>query len=119
MANWCEGTLKIRGEQDNIKRFLIERFIHANRNVKEDEYQMVLAIPLDEAFHVKGTYKNFIQSSEITWDKYEPVLAIPHYIGAWRIDATQLTELSQEYQIDMKIFSFECGAEQDTPNTKP
>ncbi len=110
MANWCEGTLKIRGEVENVKRFLLEGCIHKERCVREDEFQLILTIPKGTEFYVKGTERNYVQSSEIIWGKYEPVLAIPHYIGAWRIDATKLTELSEEYQVDLKILSFECGA---------
>lgn len=110
MANWCEGTLKIRGDKESIRRFLLDICVHKKRCIQEDKREMVLTIPEDEEFYVKGTCGNFIQSHEINWNKFEPVLEISHYIGAWCIDAERLIQLSCEYQIDLKIYTFECGA---------
>ncbi|MDF2854256.1 MAG: hypothetical protein K0Q87_107 [Neobacillus sp.] len=131
MPNWCEGNLKVRGSKENIRRFLLEAFtpihpmiIQALRpdlkapdvNLIEDEWSMRIESTGNDGFHVKGTRRNFIESSSIEWeirdeDAETHVLVIEDYKAAWGIDANPLAELSKEYGIDLKIYAFERGME--------
>lgn len=42
MPNWVRGDLKIRGKEDNIKKFLFENLIQNDREIYEDESKLIL-----------------------------------------------------------------------------
>ena len=127
MPNWCVGTLKVRGEKDNIRKFLTDGLapLDSSRGIaimlgkdpgpepaveiEEDKWEMKLKTK--EGFHLKGTRRNFIDSKEITWEPDRDVLIIHNYQTAWAIDVEGLSNLSKEYQIDLKIYAFERGME--------
>lgn len=131
MPNWCVGTLKVRGEKEDIKRFLTDglkpivpviasilahmkgeetEVKEPSVEIEEDEYSITLTLPKEaDGFHVKGTYRNFIESREIEW-YYDEILKLD-YRGAWSIDTAALTEISKEYNLDFRIYAFERGME--------
>jgi hypothetical protein len=131
MPNWCEGNLKVRGEKENIKRFLLEAFqpIHPailqmlrpdikapEVNVTEDKWSMTIESTGTDGFYVKGTRRNFIESNSIEWeirdeDAETHILIIENYKAAWGIEAEPLAKLSKEYELDFKIYAFEQGME--------
>lgn len=108
MPNWCVGTLKVRGEKENIKRFLTGG-LDADKlnNVEEDEY--CLAVTSKGSFHIRGTHRNFIQSDSIEWDFDRGILAIEDFEAAWGIDVEPLAKISLEYGVDFKIYAYEKG----------
>jgi len=127
MPNWCVGTLKVRGEKENIRRFLLEglspidtgaaiasmlgKEVEVNTiALDEDEYSLTLKTK--EGFHIKGTHRNFIDSREIEWyhDSDSPLI-IPDFEAAWGIDTAELASISEFFQIDMKIYAYERGME--------
>jgi hypothetical protein len=110
MPNWCVGTLKVRGEKENIKRFLsygLERSME--NNVEEDEYS--ITVNSKGSFYINGTHRNFIQSDCITWDFDSSVLVIEDFEAAWGIEVEALAKVSQEYALDFKIYVYERGME--------
>jgi hypothetical protein len=128
MPNWCVGTLKVRGEKEDIKRFLLEglqpiqsmsailtlmgrEVPEIKVSVSEDEYELIIKQDGKDGFHVKGTNRNFIDSNEITWNLEDEILMIEDYQAAWGIDTNGLTDLSAEYNLDFKIYAFEQGME--------
>lgn len=126
MPNWCVGSLKIRGEKEKIKRFLLEGLKPLQPmlvqalvpNVKapevkvlEDEWSMTVESTGNYGFHVTGTHRNFIESSSIEWEFDRNVLIIEDYKAAWGIDAKPLADLSEKFQLDFRIYAFEKGME--------
>lgn len=128
MPNWCEGKLKVRGEKEDIKRFLLEGLEPLNSTehiakllgkevpevsveIEEDEYDMTLTTK--EGFYIKGSRRNFIDSQSITWyfEEGSGILVLDNYRSAWCIDTEALRVLSDEYKLDMKIYAFEKGME--------
>lgn len=127
MPNWCVGTLKVRGDKENIKNFLLGALAPLNSTsaiasllggkevpehtviVEEDDWEMTLKT--EEGFHVKGSRRNFIESKEISWYLEDNVLIIYDYRAAWGIDTPALIKLSSEYGVDLKIYAFERGME--------
>ncbi len=128
MPNWSEGSLKIRGTRADIRKFLTEGLegipslvkqiaaIRGQQQVevpklkyREDEYD--LSISGDDGIYIKGTTRAFFEES-IEWefqDKHKEVLAISSFKQAWGVDAAQFAEISKKYNIDFKIYVFECG----------
>jgi len=127
MPNWCVGTLKVRGEKDDVKRFLTGAFSPMDSGaalasimggaktppktieVSEDEWSLTLNT--QEGFYVKGTRRNFIESTEIEWYFEREILVIENYQAAWGIEAEPLRSLSDTYHVDLKIYAFERGME--------
>jgi hypothetical protein len=126
MPNWCEGTLKVRGEQENIKRFLTEGLEAQNYGaaiaqmvgkpveeklieVEESEYSFT--VRAEEGFYLKGSRRHFIEGKEIEWYLDNDVLVIPDFKAAWGIDPLTLVDVSNKYQIDLNIYAYERGME--------
>ncbi|HFK1714039.1 TPA: hypothetical protein ACGXP1_001628 [Bacillus cereus] len=123
MPNWCEGTFKVRGTKEDVRKFLLEALTPipngffeqtpAEKVVEEDEYEIF--IKSENAFHIKGTRRNFIESNiqhyfEDDEEKLE-ICVLEGYKAAWGIDAAPLAALSKEYNVDIKIYAFEKGME--------
>jgi hypothetical protein len=79
------------------------------KKISEDEYMLTIKTDANH-FHVKGSRRNFIESSVIEWWFDDRILML-NLSGAWTIDVNALAELSQEYQLDFKIYAFEKGME--------
>lgn len=116
MPNWCVGTLKIRGDKENVRKFLLESItvpgsVFGNTpELEVEEDDNYLRMKSKWGLYVKGSHRQFIQG-EIEWYAYDGVntLCIDCYEGAWGIDTETLVRLSKEYQIDIKIYAFERG----------
>lgn len=117
MPNWCVGTLKIRGKQKDVKRFVLEGLKPVNyfgveeNPLKIDEYNCVKS---DSDCYIKDSYRSFIEDLDV-WFYGENDDDITTYClemkAAWDIKAKPLAELSKEYNIDMKIYAYERGME--------
>ena len=124
MPNWCEGVLKIRGTKPNILRFFKEGLAPATRfqqgeepeiQIQEDEWGNVYVSLKDRIFWVKETRRHFIDTHcfEVYFDEddetVEQVVVIEEFKAAWGMDATDLAKLSKIFQLDFKVYGFECG----------
>jgi hypothetical protein len=113
MPNWCSGALKVRGEKEDVKRFLLEGIVPVGYlggtkepEVSEDEYSLTLKTDL-RGFHIKGTHRCFIEGSTIEWENDS--LLILDVECAWDVDVDGLAEVSKQYNLDFKIYAFERG----------
>jgi len=128
MPNWCKGELKVRGTKDNLKKFILEGLNPTgwsvlnkipDSNVDEDEDGFTRKIICENdgfgAFHLAGTRRQFIESKEIEiyWreDQEIQVLVLSDFEAAWDIDTEGLQQLSKKFEVDFKIYAFECGME--------
>ena len=125
MPNWCMGDLKIRGTEDNLRKFIKEGlspvgFIGDSMGLVKycDNYGVFTAKLSEERaiFHINNTRRHFIDSDEIeVWfeddDNREQVIVLEDFKAAWGIDAGQLAEVSKKFNIDFKILGFEMGME--------
>lgn len=121
MPNWCEGTLKVRGIKEDVKKFLLEALnpipggllgqIPVEKEVEEDKWELI--IRAEDGFHIKGTRRNFIESNicfEFADEKTDiEVCVLEGFKAAWGIDAAPLATLSKTYNVDIKIYAFERG----------
>ena len=129
MPNWCEGTLKVRGKFENIKRFCKEvfqvwdtKFDPENGFVEvqnkeaitietdtEDEFWM----RIERTAYIKGTHRNFIESNNVECypSNIDNTIVFMEFKAAWDIEAEPYIKLSQEYGVDIRIYGFERGQE--------
>lgn len=133
MPNWCEGVLKVRGQKENIKKFMLEVL-----KPIQNELGMIIAetrgLPMPESikveivyddddeftiksssgFYIEGTRRNFTESNRLEFyhnNKDEAILVIDNFKAAWGIDSEPYAAISKEYDIDVKIYGFERGME--------
>ena len=127
MPNWIEGCLKVRGKKENLLKFLNEGLKRIDQRefifkIEQDfEEEIELNIKNDSEFWIKDTRRSFVSYDYLSIDneKEENVLTF-NYKSAWAISSEELQKISDEFQIDFKIFGVERGMEftQDLEITK-
>lgn len=132
MPNWCEGTLKVRGKIENIKRWVKENLKcyehkYITTNSGKVEYQsieienaIIDEFPdIDEEYclnithlaYIKSSRRHFIQPNEywcISDDNDIAILEL-NFQSAWQIDEEPFISMSKAYNVDFRFFGFEKG----------
>lgn len=129
MPNWCEGTLKVRGKFEDVKKFCKENFqvwktkIDPENGLQEvmDEKAITIETDDEECFwmrindtaYIKGTHRNFIESDMIEFYPRNDgrTVAAMTFKAAWGIEAEPYVELAKKYSVDIRIYGFEMGME--------
>lgn len=130
MPNWCKGTLKVRGKKENIIKFLEDgtSLLDGLWEPKEIKPKLKIndcdAIEIEnidklkgiDCLYIKGTRRHFIdpvESEIFVYDgkEKEVIICLKNFRAAWGIDADALRVISTRYDIDFKIYAFECGME--------
>lgn len=115
MPNWCEGDLKIRGSYDNVKSFLTKALMpvsvfgeagKVNTVYEGDDY---IEIIFNDTNYIEGTKRAFVEGSVYIENSDETTIALVNFKQAWGIESEPLRALSQTYEVDLKIYGFECG----------
>lgn len=118
------GTLKVRGAKENMKKFLLGAFTPyvpsvlailqdakpPAKIVTEDERSIKISA---DGFYVNGTRGNYVLLKSIEWAFDHEVLVIKNYRSVGEIDTEGLRKLSEEYQVDLKIYGFGREMEYD------
>lgn len=115
MPNWCKGTLKVRGTKENLTRFILEGlhpvgfFGDKKEPLKADEHGW---ITYDGNCWIEGTHRGFVIDLDAWVSEIESIgVVCLETEFAWGIEAEQLLDVCKKYNIDMKIYAFECGME--------
>ena len=116
MPNWCEGTLKVRGKVKDLKKFVLEGlkpvdwFGHFLEPLKINQYAHCES---DKTCHIENTRRGFVKDLDVYFEEDDEEIQIIHLDTkfAWGIEPKQLQETCIKYNIDMKIYAFECGME--------
>ncbi len=128
MPNWCTGDLKIRGKYKDVKEFLSKEMFILGGNILNREYQ---APVIDEEYGIainvgkqgmwfRNAYRSFFDSDIDIYiefddeeDKDEKVITanLGELSTAWEIDTQALIKLSEQYNLDFKIYAYERGME--------
>ena len=116
MPNWCEGTMKVRGNHKDIVRFFKEGI----EPFKDDFYESDVRISEGKGWceisiigepYIKETRRAFAGSGEMyldTYDESEQVVFC-EIRQAWHFDPDAYAVLSKEYGVDFRLHGFECG----------
>lgn len=112
MPNWCEGTLKIRGDYEAIKRFAAQGIQKTEREYEGNEGEETIFHVYDIGY-VKGTRRGFVQSDYIDIygcdGKPSKGICAFDYRQAWSVSAAEWQKISQTYGFDIKIMAIERG----------
>ena len=121
MPNWCQGTLKVRGEYDNLKAFLENALEECGYYgnppegplLEVEEMPEYVDITLCRMAHLKDTSRGFVEESTYIFlekkDGKQIIFLAAQF--AWDIKTEELQRLSQEYDVDLKITAFEQGGQ--------
>lgn len=121
MPNWCEGTLKIRGKKEDLDQFFRESLepcsgIHEddpdyffNIDTHNEEYT---SIDIFNLTYINGTKRAFSLPWNIEYSSNNVAItiAIP-FQQAWDIETDDWEIISEAYDLDVRIYAFECGME--------
>ena len=114
MPNWAKGSLKLRGKSENIASALKEMLL-SNTVTLEVEYNGDLLIfnSKDPYFYINGTRRAFINQKQIeVWLEEEfCTVELDNFEQAWSAIPENYQEISSKFDVDIKIFTFECGME--------
>ena len=116
MPNWAEGSLKLRGRSENIEPALKEMLLNDTVTL-EYEYDGTLLIfnSTGPYFYINGTRRAFIDKKQIEiWLELEEeffTVELDNFKQAWSAIPENYQEISRKFDVDIKIFTFECGME--------
>lgn len=126
MPNWAEGYIKIRGKKENIKSFIENNIIQfLDISTTQEQYFKVkwededyIRYDLEDAKEhemswLKDSRRHFIVGNEIHIynSKKDEYISAMFLKAAWAVDIDYISEISESYDIDIKIYSFEKGIE--------
>lgn len=123
MPNWIEGTMKLRGKQKDIMRFLdteiivndsggdISDYVDRNNGDGFVEYEF------KNDPYVNGTRRMFVDESYIYIDEDDECVCLVclNIRQAWSFsprgdeDLRLWADFTKKYNIDIKLFGIECG----------
>lgn len=118
MPNWCEGSLKLRGEKENIMKFFKEGLDvtapdeRAGRSIEEFVDFDEDCVVIDGVVYINDTSRAFIEPSKFYWNE-EGGLQLDSIIfkQAWDIEPEDFLSIAKKYNIDIRIQAFEKGME--------
>lgn len=126
MPNWIEGTLKLRGDPENIMRFFREGVAPSTIGFGDDENDNPESVVEEEKLRsgssffsfknepwVKGTRRAFITerwSTYVDADRGQFVAAVS-IKQAWNFTAENWKEIAKQFNLDIRLQGFECGCE--------
>ncbi|WP_109083237.1 hypothetical protein [Aggregatibacter kilianii] len=109
MPNWCVGDLKIRGETNDITRFLTECI--EGCEFKIDELG-TLEIKNIRGQVIKGARRVFCDNPNEIIEGYELengyIVVVP-ISAAWVLSPPEMIELSKKFNVDFRFYGFEWG----------
>ena len=120
MPNWIEGTIKLRGNSEDLKRFFAEGIepvasVYAKDISKyvECDFGKYNEVNINDDVHIKGTRRAFITNCCIEWDEAYATVHMP-IMQAWAFcasatDCENWREISKQFKLDIRMFGFESG----------
>ena len=117
MPNWIEGTMKIRGKENDIAAFIVNA-IESVCETNDPNFDDV-EFSLKDFAYVKGSRRAFVKDGCTVFinplSKKLQTIAIP-IRQAWSFTPYEGSEsrwinLAKEYSVDIRLQGFECGIE--------
>ena len=114
MPNWALGSLKLRGRRENIVSALKEMLLNDTVTLKDAWDGTLLRFDSTAPyFYINGTRRAFIDQKQIeVWFEEEfCIVELDNFKQAWSAIPENYQEISSKFDVDIKIFTFECGIE--------
>ena len=125
MPNWIEGTLKLRGKQEDMRRFFREGLQPSNWPKPEDRVGQIidrsaeneLYFEFNREPHIVGTRRAFITDESAHMSEESGVVCVnvkqawAFYSGSESNDLKAWKGISDKYNVDIKLYGIERGME--------
>lgn len=125
MPNWCEGSLKLRGKLENVKKFFLKglkcyecsrknfsQTIDENTIELEEDSEDEVCIRINKTAHILGTRRAFIENTDIELVPERGLTTVAVNVKqAWYMCAEEFLEIAKKYNIDIRLYGFERGGE--------
>lgn len=112
MPNWCEGVMKLRGTKDDILRFIEGGLEGSYKDSKIEIDEFGEEIDITDTHWIKGTSKVFLdEQTAYIPEEEDPVVLTLKIRQAWNLDVTGFVEIAKEFDLDIRLFGWECGAQ--------
>lgn len=129
MPNWCTGDLKVRGKYKDIKKFLSKELVNLGGDVFNRKYEELIMEESDYELSVsagnqglwfRNAYRSYFENGfdiyiDCDDEENKEEMIITANLGelqtAWGTDTKALTKLSEQYNLDFKIYAYEKGME--------
>ena len=123
MPNWIEGTMKLRGTQNDIRRFFSEGVEPSNWPKPEDRIGQIIDKSLEGELyfefnnepHIVGTRRAFITDESAVMTEESGVVCV-NVKQAWAFvagpnsnDLKAWKDISDKYNVDIKLYGIESG----------
>lgn len=127
MPNWCEGTLKVRGDIKNVERwckeninvysysfkdgnYFIQRDAENPVKIDVDENELNINVPKEAC--IENTRRDFVEEGHYSGIEYKGVMRLALNVKtSWFFESKPYVEMSKTYGIDFRFYGFECGME--------
>lgn len=132
MPNWCEGNIRFRGKQKDIKRFLMNEIVvnsyekddqgnsllvEHKPNIDDKDYVLIFTRENERGwFYFRGTHRNFIEKDsfevyvESDFPDDEIITCIDGFRASWSFEyVDKWVEHAKKYQIDVRLVGYERG----------
>lgn len=121
MPNWIDGTMKLRGKREDIKRFFNERVEGSSgftreESVEDRSNENELEFIFKNEPWVEGTRRMFIKDGDVFMLQEEGVCCV-NIKQAWSFSSREekdlevLQEIADKFHIDIRLYGIECGVE--------
>lgn len=104
MSNYIKGNLEIKGTKENVKKFLLEE-LEDIEIIKDDNHDFIIK-PKNNFFFMKNTKgvidQGVIKANINSWGNEENIITL-FYRRRNYLDANELQEISDKYNLDLKI----------------
>ena len=123
MPNWCEGHLRIKGDIEDITRFLKENIVGRSYPMKSPGYELTeveledtgysLTVPKNGWLYFKNSPRLFPVEDVVYLpdSRDDPLVYVMPIKQAWSLDLNWFEEKSVEYNLHMKIDGYDEGAQ--------
>ena len=120
MPNWIKGTMKLRGQSEDLKRFFKDGV--GKSSWFEDDARPIAdfvqtdfdgewcEVTFKSEPWIKGTRRAFIEGDYVGWGESFATIAI-EVKQAWGFDTEAFAEISKKYNLDIRLYGFERGME--------
>jgi len=117
MPNWIQGSLKVRGNYDNVVSFFKDGVDFIGKNYFKEclltKKQPNYIFSFTDLVYINDTWRAFIEEDQTLYIEYKntakPITVCVNIRQAWVFRAEEFRQISKKYNIDIRLYGFEMG----------
>ncbi len=117
MPNWIEGSLKLRGKSENLKKFFENAILpcayHGDKNMFISCYfdSESCQVDINPDAYIDGTTRAFVSDAAyLYWNESEKQITCCIPVNqAWGFKADEWLNIANKYDIDIRLYGVESG----------